>query len=44
VQSAAKDLIVYPRYGKKALDENLVENTWIGLLQDENEPPDPLDR
>ena len=33
-----------PRYGKKALDESLVENTWVSLLQDENKLPDLLDQ
>ena len=33
-----------PKYGKKALDQSLAENTWVGLLQVENELLDPVDR
>jgi len=30
-----------PKYGRKALDKDLVSSTWKGILDDENNVPDP---
>ena len=32
-----------PKYGRKALDKNLVSSTWKGILDNENNVPDPLE-
>jgi hypothetical protein len=30
-----------PKYGRKALNKNLVRSTWKGILDNENNVPDP---